>query len=151
MLADGVKVVQEEALKIVTAERIVDEAKKQIMSGAREVLSNLPDLSLATVKWLTQYKKGRFEVTVDTSELAKEVDKVGKLGRQLVIAILLVGMLVGSSIATGAIALGNETSAFWETMYRIVLYSFIFAMAVSVIIVLRLIWRWLRGVRFSED
>ena len=108
LLADGVQIIQEEALKVVTADRIIEEAKKQIVSGAREVFTNLPDLSLASVKWLNQYKKGRFEVTVDTSELAKEVDKVGKFGRQLVIAVLLVGMLIGTSIATGAIALSNQ-------------------------------------------
>ena len=151
MMADGVQVVQEEALKLVTADRILEEAKKQVMSGAREVFSNLPDLSLASVKWLNQYKKGRFEVTVDTSELAKEVDKVGKFGRQLVIAVLLVGMLIGTSIATGAIALSNEQGIFWDTMIKIVLFGFIFAMFVSAIIILRLIWRWLRGSRFTED
>lgn len=151
MLADGVQIIQEEALKVVTADRILEEAKKQIMSGAREVFSNLPDLSLASVKWLNQYKKGRFEVTIDTSELAKEVDKVGRFGRQLVIAVLLVGMLIGTSIATGAIALSNQQGAFWETMYQIVLIGFLFAMSVSILLILRLIWRWVRGYRFSED
>lgn len=151
MLVDGVQIIQDEALKIITADRIVEEAKKQIMSGAREVFANLPDLSLASAKWLNQYKKGRFEVTVDTSELAKEVDKIGKFGRQLVIAVLLVGMLIGTSIATGAIALSNQQGAFWDTMYRVVLIGFLFAMSISILIILRLIWRWLRGYRFSED
>ncbi len=151
MLIDGVQIVQEEAMKIVTADRIVEEAKKQIMSGAREVFSNLPDLSLATGKWLNQYKKGRFEITVDTSELAKEVNKIGKFGRQLIIAVLLVGMLIGTSIATGAIAISNQQGDFWDTIYRIVLIGFIFAMFASVIIVLRLIWRWLRGNDSSQD
>jgi len=151
MLADGVQIVQEEATKIVTAERIVEEAKKQIMSGAREVFTNLPDLSLATVKWLNQYKKGRFEITIDTSELAVEVDKIGGFGRQLVIAVLLVGMLVGTSIATAAIGVLDLQGGFWEWMYRIVILGFLFAMFVSVMIVLRLTWRWLRGYKFSED
>jgi ubiquinone biosynthesis protein len=151
MLADGVQVVQEEALKIVTADRIYEEAKKQIMSGAREVFSNLPDLSLATVKWLNQYKKGRFEITLDTSELAKEVDKVGGFGRELVIAVLLVGMMVGTSIAAGALALSSQQGNFWTTMSQIVLIGFLFAMFASVLIILRLIWRWVRGYKFSED
>lgn len=151
MLIEGVQVVQEEAMKVVTADRIIEEAKKQVMSGAREVFSNLPDLSLATVKWMNQYKKGRFEVTVDTSELAKEVDKVGRFGRQLVIAVLLVGLLIGTSIATGAIALSSQQGAFWDRMYRLVLIGFLFAMSVSIFIILRLIWRWVRGYRFSED
>jgi hypothetical protein len=121
------------------------------MSGAREVFSNLPDLSLATVKWLNQYKKGRFEVTVDTSQLAREVDKVGRFGRQVVIAILLVGMLVGTAIAAGAIAISGPEAGFWDTLYRIVLYGFLFAMLVSVLIVLGLIWRWIRGSGITKD
>jgi ubiquinone biosynthesis protein len=151
MMADGVQIIQEEALKVVTGDRIVEEAKKQLTSGAREVLNNLPDLSLATVKWLTQYKKGRFEVTIDTSELAKEVDKIGRFGRQLVVAVLLVGMLIGTSIATGAIALSNQRGFFWDTMYRVVLFGFLFAMVVTILIILRLVWRWIRGYRFTED
>jgi ubiquinone biosynthesis protein len=151
MLADGVQIIQEEALKIVTPDRIVEEAKKQIMSGAREVFKNMPDLSLASVKWLNQYKKGRFEVTLDTSELAKEVDKVGSFGRQLVIAVLLVGLLIGSSIATAAIAFSNQQGGIWEWIYRIAILGFVFAMIVTMLIVLRLIWRWVRGSGSSED
>jgi ubiquinone biosynthesis protein len=145
MLADGVQIVQEEALKVVTADRLVEEAKKQLMLGAREVLSNLPDLSTATLSWLDQYKKGRFEVTLDTSELAKEVDKVGKFGRQLVVAVLLVGMLIGTSIASGALAIFNRQGMFWDTMSRIVLIGFLFALAVSAFLILRMIWRWAHG------
>ena len=151
MLGEGVQIIQEEAMKIVTSDRIVEEAKKQIMSGAREVFTNLPDLSLATVKWLNQYKKGRFEITLDTSELAKEVDKVGRFGRQLIIAVLLVGMMIGTSIATAAIAFSDQQEGFWEVISRIALIGFIFAMFASVVILLRLIWRWVRGYKFSED
>jgi predicted unusual protein kinase regulating ubiquinone biosynthesis (AarF/ABC1/UbiB family) len=151
MLADGVQIVQEEALKVVTADRIVDEAKKQIMVGAREVFKNIPDLSLATVKWVNQYKKGRFEITVDTSELAKEVDKVGRLGRQMVVAVLLVGLLIGSSIATAAIAFSDLQGQFWNALYSISIIGFIFGMIISIFIILRLIWRWMRGSKFSED
>jgi predicted unusual protein kinase regulating ubiquinone biosynthesis (AarF/ABC1/UbiB family) len=151
MLIDGVQIVQEEALKVVTTDRIIEEAKKQIMSGAREVLKDLPDLSLASVKWLNQYKKGRFEVTVDTSELAKEVDKIGSFGRQLVIAVLLVGMLIGTSIATAAISFSDQQGQIWNLVYRVSIIGFIFAMLVTMVIILRLIWRWVRGARFSED
>ena len=151
MLGEGVQIIQEEAMKIVTSDRIVEEAKKQIMSGAREVFTNLPDLSLATVKWLNQYKKGRFEITLDTSELAKEVDKVGRFGRQLIIAVLLVGMMIGTSIATAAISFSDQQGGFWDVISRIALLGFIFAMFASVVILLRLIWRWVRGYKFSED
>ena len=115
------------------------------------MLSNLPDLSLASVKWLNQYKKGRFEVTLDTSELAKEVDKIGGIGRQLVIAILLVGMLVGTSIAAGAIAISSDQTRLTAALYRVILFGFLFALVVSAFIILLLIYRWMRKDRTAED
>jgi ubiquinone biosynthesis protein len=154
MLAEGVKIIQEEAMQVVTADRIVEEAKKQLLTAGRELVKNMPDLSLATVKWLNQYKKGRFEVTVDTSELAKEVDKLGGFGRQVVIAILLVGMLVGSSIATAAIALALPSlppSKFWNFIIGLGYFGFVFAMLIAAFILIRLIWRSVRGRRSGWD
>jgi len=154
MLAEGVQIIREEAMQVITADRIVDEAKKQVLTAGRELVKNMPDLSVATVKWLNQYKKGRFEVTVDTSELAKEVDKLGGFGRQVVIAILLVGMLVGSSIATAAIALALPSlppNRLWNIIFSLAIFGFILAMIMAAVILIRLVWRWMRGQRFDKD
>jgi ubiquinone biosynthesis protein len=151
MLLEGVQIVQEQAMQVVTADRIVEEGRKQLMNAGREVFKNLPDLSTATAKWLTQYKKGRFEVTIDTSEVAKEVDKLGRFGRQVVIAILLVGMLIGSSIATAAIAFSQTTDPFWDFVFKLSYIGFIFSMLMTAFIVLRLVWRWMRGKSFDKD
>ncbi len=64
----------------VTAEKITDEARKQLMIVGRELFKRIPSLSEATLSWLDQYQKGRFEVHLDTSGLAKEVDRLGRLG-----------------------------------------------------------------------
>ena len=78
--------------------------------GRRRDRAACPSLSDATMSWLDQYQKGRFEVTVDTSQLSKEVGKLTRLGREIVIAVMLVGMLVGSAIASyGIAALDLET------------------------------------------
>ena len=65
--------------------------------------------------WLDQYQKGRFTVTVDTSELSKEVGRLTRLGRQIVIAVMLVGLVIGSAVATGVAAYSDETGRVWET------------------------------------
>ena len=101
-MAQGVPILEELAFKTYTSERVADELQKQLMSTARQVIKRIPSLSEATMKWMDQYQKGRFEVTVDTSELSKEVDKLNRLGREIVLAIMLVGMVVGSAIATNA-------------------------------------------------
>jgi ubiquinone biosynthesis protein len=145
ILAEGVPMVREMALQEITADRIAGEATKQVTMAAREVFKRLPSFQEATVKWLDQYQKGRFEVTIDTSELAKEVDKVGKFGRQVVIGIILTGMIIGSAIATSVIAFAGDQSDFWDFIFRLSYFGYIFATIIAVIIVIGLVWNWIRG------
>lgn len=145
IMADGVEMVKELAIEEVTADRVIEEATKQASMAAREVFKRLPTIQEATVKWLDQYQKGRFEVTVDTSELAKEVDKLGGFGRQIVIGIVLVGMLIASAIATSVLAFSGTDDEFWDFIYRLAYFGYIFAMVIAVIIVIKLVWDWIRG------
>jgi ubiquinone biosynthesis protein len=147
IIADGVEMVKEQALEAVTADRIVDEATKQVNMAAREVFKRLPTFQEATVSWLDQYQKGRFEVTVNTEQLAKEVDKFGGIGRQVVIGLLLVGMLIASAIATSVLAFARIESEFWDFIFRLAYFGYIFAMVISIIIVAKLVWDWIRGKR----
>ncbi len=151
IVADGVQMVREEALKAVTADRIYEEGKKQLTMVARQAASNLPSLSEATMGWLNQYRKGRFEVYVDTSGVAKEVTKINHLGRQLVIALLVVGMVIGSAIATVGIGLGEFTGQYWDFIAQIAVFGYIFSSIIAALIVLRLTWRWIRGSAADHD
>jgi hypothetical protein len=121
------------------------------MLTAREALKRMPSLSDATLRWLDQYQMGRFEVYVDTSAVAKEVTKVGRLGRQVVVAIMLVGVIVGSAIATAAIAIGKPEGAIWDFAGRVAFWGYGIATLVTLLLVLRLIWRWLRRQGTEED
>ncbi len=151
IIADGVQMIREEALKAVTAERLFEEGKKQLTMIARQAADNLPSLSEATMGWLNQYRKGRFEVYVDTSGVAKEVTKINHLGRQLVIALLVVGMVIGSAIATVGIGLGEFTGKYWDLIAQIAVFGYIFSSIIAALIVLRLMWRWLRGSPADKD
>ena len=115
------------------------------------MIERLPTFAEATTRWLDQYQKGRFEVTVDTSQLAKEVDKLSRLGRQIVIAIMLVGMLIGSAIATYGIATLELTGGVWELLAQIAPIGFTVTLILTFLIVLRLVWRWLRRKTAEED
>jgi ubiquinone biosynthesis protein len=151
LLKEGVPMLRDMVLESITGEKIVEIASKQIMQTAGDVIERLPSLSGATMKWLDQYQKGRFEVTVDTSQVSKEVAKLTRLGREVVIAVMLVGMLVGSAVASyGIAALGLETPV-WVFVGRLAVIGFILALVLSFIIVLRLVWRWFRGAAPEED
>ena len=116
LLSEGVPMLLDMAREAITGEKIIDEAKKQLMGVAGQVVERIPTLSEATTKWLDQYQKGRFEVTIDTSELTKEVNKLTRLGREIVIAVMLVGMLVGSAVATYGIAASDLNGGIWDLL-----------------------------------
>lgn len=145
IVAHGVQIVQEEAAKAVTADRVIDEAKKQAVDLARELGGSIPSLSEATLKWLRQYQKGRFEVYVDTSALAKEVDKAGEIAQRMTVVIMLVGVLIGSAIATTGIGLGGFQGEFWRIITQVAVVSYVVSTVAALLIVTRLLWRWARG------
>jgi ubiquinone biosynthesis protein len=145
IIADGVPMIKELAAEAVTPERITEEVTKQVTMAAREVFKRVPSIQEATTKWLDQYQRGRFEVTIDTSELTKEVDKLGGIGRQLVIGIMLVGMVIGSAIAASVVAITGTEDEIWDFIFRLAYFGYVFAMIIAAIIVIKLVWDWLRG------
>jgi len=151
IVSDGAAMVQEMALQQITADKVVEVVKDQVMMTAREALKRLPSLQEATMSWLDHYQKGRFEVYVDTSSLDKSMDKLAQLGRQMVIALMLVGMIVGSAIATSVIAFIEPEGQYWSFASRLAYLGFVVPMVVAILIVLRLLWRWIRGDSAVRD
>jgi ubiquinone biosynthesis protein len=151
LLSEGVPMLRDMVLEEITGERIIEEAKKQLISVAGQVLERIPTLTEATAGWLDQYQKGRFEVHLDTSTLTKEVNKLTHLGREIVIALMLVGMLVGSAVASYGIAATNLHGGLWDVLTRIAPLGFVIALILSFLIVVRLTWRWLRGATPDQD
>ena len=134
--------VQELAMEQITPENVTNAVKKQAAFTLRELMREIPDLQTATLSWLRQYKKGRFEIFVDMSDLSKEVDVLNTLARQVVIGILLVGMLIGSAIAAGfAASLGDGTGAIPQLAY----YGYLLAMGLAIIMIAYLVWQLLFG------
>ena len=79
------------------------------------------------------------------------MDKLASFGRQVVIAVILVGMLIGSAIATTVLAFAEPVGAIWEFAFRLSYLGFVAAMVVGILIVLRLLWRWFRGGNPTRD
>jgi ubiquinone biosynthesis protein len=151
LVQQGTEMVREMALEEVTADKITEVIKDQVMMTAREALRRLPSLQEATMGWLDQYQKGRFEVHLETGGLEEAVDKLARLGRQAVIALTLVGMIIGSAIATSVIAFPQPQGRYWDFASRLAYLGFVVPMFLAVLIVLRLLWRWIRGETALQD
>lgn len=134
-LATTLELVQEQ----ITAENISNVLKKEVTSTVREVAQRLPSLQDATLRWLNQYEKGRFEVYHDFSDLDDSISQTGRLIRQLIIGVLLTGVIVGSAIATGiAAAFGLERSELFTTVAFI---GYVAATIFAGLFIIALLWR----------
>jgi ubiquinone biosynthesis protein len=151
LMEEGVDMVKDLFVEAITAEKITEEAKKQLMIVGRELSKRLPSLSEATLGWLNQYQKGRFELYLDTSGLAKEVDKLGGLVRQIAMGIILVGTIVGSAIAISAISTYTTQSRLWDLFFRVSYLGYVIPMLIAIFILARLIWRAIRGKSPTGD
>ena len=83
----------------ITLEKIGDMAKKEATNFVREAVKRLPELQGATIKWLDNYQKGRFEVIVDTSDLGRtRWTSFNISAERLMAGMILAGMLIGGAI-----------------------------------------------------
>ncbi|MFN2270398.1 MAG: hypothetical protein ACK2US_06155 [Anaerolineae bacterium] len=72
------------------------------------------------------------------------MDRLALFARQVVIAVMLVGMIVGSSITTSVLAFAEPEGQWWAFAFRLSYAGFVLAMAITIFILLRLIWRWIK-------
>jgi len=127
----------------ITLEKIGDMAKKEATNFLREAVKRLPELQGASLKWLDNYQKGRFEVFVDTSGLAHSVDKFNISAERLMVGMILAGMLIGGAIALVAPA-ETEIGIYIKLA---VLLIFVFAALIGLWLVFRILWRTFREER----
>jgi len=127
----------------ITLEKIGDMAKKEATNFVREAVKRLPELQGATLKWLDNYQKGRFEVTVDTSDLGKHIDRFNVSAERLMVGLILAGLLVGGSIALTA-QVRTEVGAY----IQLAVFAILIATAViSLWLIIRILWRSFREER----
>jgi ubiquinone biosynthesis protein len=142
IMEDGINTIRELALEQVTAENVNKVIKDEVTYTLRELSQQLPSLQEATMGWLNQYKKGRFVVYHDTSELEKPMKQAGSLVRQLILGILLMGIIVGSAIATGiAAAYDVDGSTIFTTIAFIGYLSGVIIAGLAIVGILWRLWR----------
>ena len=93
----------EEAKAALLASLEPDRIEKQVRSTAvrlsRELARRAPTLEAAAFKWLDIVNRGKITVEVDTGELEKAIGKVGGIGKQATVGIIVMGQLIGTAIA----------------------------------------------------
>jgi ubiquinone biosynthesis protein len=117
--------------------------RMQALRGVKEAIRNIPSIEEMLASWLTQLRQGRFTVHVDTSDISKQIGEVDEVLtfnlRRLSLALLLVGLLVGASIAS------NTPAHLLPGMSGLAYLIFVAAAALAGVVLLKAIWNWLNG------
>jgi ubiquinone biosynthesis protein len=99
-LALALEQAQAPSTEAMVKEMATKEAKQMAMRAAHAA----PDYVKSLVGWNDQFKKGKFTVVVDTTQLDGQMDQIRSITSMLVIALLVCGGIIGSAIAATAYA-----------------------------------------------
>jgi hypothetical protein len=96
--------VQEVMLEQIRGDVIYEGFKKQSLKTVKTLVVNWPRWQRSAAKWAEQLEGGQFAVRLDMRDLNKNLNQVEKSlnrsVRSLILALLLVGMLLGSAIVS---------------------------------------------------
>ncbi|MBX2997628.1 MAG: phage holin family protein [Caldilineaceae bacterium] len=120
-----------------TVERVAEQVRTQAVRGAKELLRELPGLQDAVGQWLDQFRRGRFVVELNTDALADSVTHFSQSMRRVTVALILIGMLIGSAIASSLLVTLQDTQ--WAFLPILAMGIFILASLFSGIVVLRML------------
>ena len=136
----GFDTVKELALQETTADNVKVLLTRQASILAQDLVKELPSLKDATLGWLGMYRRGRFELHVDTSDIAREMSTLRRIAQQVILGIVLVGMLVGSAIAASFSAVAGDMGT---TLAQGALAVFFVSVALAGIFIAVLVYRLL--------
>ena len=116
-------------------DRVLKEAQSRAIRIGKELARRAPTLDDSLIKWLDVLNRGKLVVEVDTSDLGRSIAKVGAVGRQATIGLIVVGQLIGTAIVM-AILLQPSLS-----QYLGVAYAAMIAFAVTLVVSFIVLWR----------
>ena len=82
----------------VTPARVRASLERSALRIGREVVRRVPDLETAALSWFDQFNKGKFVVEIDTRDLARQMAKLNVLGRNLTVALIVIGQLLATAV-----------------------------------------------------
>ncbi len=109
-----------------------------------KVLQEAPGYLRGLLSVSEQLKRGKISLYLDTSSLDRQIGRLRAISDVIVLALLLAGALIGSSIATGVLSQpgsGNPVAAQWAQ------YAFFGSVILSAVLILVFLTRMISDTR----
>ena len=130
-------------LETFDADKVINQLKVQTIRSAKEAVRNIGSIEEFVLGLIKQFRRGGITLFIDTSEVSKQVAEIDATitanMRRLTISLLLVGLLIGAGIAS------NSPADLFPNLPEIAYFIFMGASFVTVVIIVRALWRWLNG------
>lgn len=141
LIEQGFDITKEMVLQEATADNIMTALTRHGSLMIQDAARHLPSLQDATVRWLSMYRRGRFEVHVDTSDLSKQMKSIRRISQQIIVGIVLVGIIIGSAIAASFTSGSGVINQLTEWALVAYFASTIIATILVVVVIYNLLFR----------
>lgn len=125
------------------ANKLANSLRTQAIRSAKQAVRSIPSIEQAIGGWLNQFQRGKFVLHLDGTDLSKQISEIDETFtrniRRLILALLVVGLLIGSSIAS------NAASPLFPLLPQVAYLIFLGAAVIAAVVIARSLWRWLRG------
>ena len=125
-------------LESLEPEAVLKRVRSSAARVSKELARRAPSMEDAALKWLDMFNKGKLTVELDTSDLTRSLDKVGGLGRQATIGIIVVGQLIGTAIVM--VIFLQPAAAAYAGFATLAMLAFVSALLVSFVVLLRMLF-----------
>jgi len=131
----AVEEAQEALLAALDPDLVLKQVQGRALRIGKELARRAPSIDESIIRWLDVLNRGKLVVEVDTSELNRAVGKVGDVGRQATVGLIVVGQLIGTAIVM-AIMLQPSLAEFQGVAYAAMI-AFGITLFVSFVVLFR--------------
>jgi ubiquinone biosynthesis protein len=121
-------------------EAVMKSLRKQVIRSAKEAVRNIPSIEDAVGGWMRELGRGKFTVHVDASDASRQIHELDvsltNNIKRLTLALLVVGLVVGASIAS------NVESAVLPNLAELAYIIFLGGVILTCGVILRVFWQW---------
>jgi ubiquinone biosynthesis protein len=125
-------------IESLTPERVTKQLQGTAVRISKQLARRVPSIESAAFQWLDMFNRGKITVELDTSDLSEAIDRVGGLGRQATVGLIVVGQLIGTAIVM-AILLQPQLSEYTGLAY-LAMVAFAVTLLVSFIVLIRMLF-----------